>query len=140
MPPSSPCLRAIIPLCAALALGCSDSTSPGGTTPLPASLTLSTVATVVGHPVYGTAPANDSRLFLVIQEGRIEILQNGALLPTPFLDISSLVSVADEEEGLLSVAFDPNYASNRYFYVYFTDLNSNIQIDRFTTLVSNPNV
>ena len=130
----------VIPLCATLALACSDYTAPKGKTTLPTSLQLSTVATLNGHPLYGTAPANDTRLFLVEREGRIMILQNGTVITTPFLDISTLVSTTDQEEGLLSMAFDPNYASNGYFYVYYTDLNGDIQIKRFTTPSLTPNV
>jgi hypothetical protein len=56
-------------------------------------------------PVYLTTPANDNRLFIVEQPGRIRIFKNGALLTTPFLDITSIVQDIGGEEGLLSVAF-----------------------------------
>ena len=59
-----------------------------------------------------------SRLFVVEQAGTIRIYKNGALLPTPFLDIHTLVTCCGEQ-GLLSVAFHPDYASNGYFYVYY---------------------
>jgi hypothetical protein len=64
-----------------------------------------------------TAPANDtSRLFIVEQGGRIRIFNvtTSSLLATPFLDISSLIS-AGGEEGLLGMAFDPQYNTNRQF-------------------------
>jgi len=63
--------------------------------------------------------AGDSRVFLTIQTGEILIWSGGAILPTPFLDLSGVVSCCGEE-GLLSVAFHPNYAANGLFYVYYT--------------------
>ena len=89
------------------------------------------IAMGLTSPVYLTAPANDSRLFIVEQSGRIRIHKNGALLATAFLDISSLVRYGGEE-GLLSVAFDPAYAANGRFYVYYNDLNGDIVVARYT--------
>ena len=82
-------------------------------------------------PVYLTAPANDARLFIVEQRGRIRVFKNGALLATPFLDITSIVQYGGEE-GLLSVAFDPAYATNGRFFVYYTDKSGNIAVARYT--------
>jgi glucose/arabinose dehydrogenase len=83
------------------------------------------------NPVYLTAPANDARLFIVEQPGRIRIFKNGALLPTPFLDITSLVTYGGEQ-GLLSIAFDPSYATNGRFYLYYNDTNGDIAVARYT--------
>ena len=74
----------------------------------------------VTEPVQVTHAPNDPRLFIVEQGGTIHIYKNGALLPTPFLDIANLTSDGSEQ-GLLSMAFDPDYASNGLFYVYYTD-------------------
>jgi len=74
----------------------------------------------VTEPVQVTHAPNDPRLFIVEQGGTIRIYKNGALLPTPFLNIASLTSDGSEQ-GLLSMAFDPNYASSGLFYVYYTD-------------------
>jgi glucose/arabinose dehydrogenase len=63
--------------------------------------------------------APDGRLFVAEQEGILRILENGKLLGTPFLDISSRVDPAGER-GLLGVAFDPNFSANKYVYVYYT--------------------
>lgn len=83
------------------------------------------------RPVYVTAaPGDDQRLFIVEQPGRIKILSGPALLATPFLDISSLVS-STGERGLLSMAFDPNHAANGYFYVDYTDLAGDTVIARY---------
>jgi glucose/arabinose dehydrogenase len=85
----------------------------------------------LASPVYLTAPANDARLFIVEQPGQIRIFKNGALLATPFLDITSIVQYGGEQ-GLLSVAFDPAYATNGRFYVYYTDNNGDIAVARYT--------
>jgi glucose/arabinose dehydrogenase len=70
------------------------------------------------------------RLFVVEQVGRIRIVENGALLPAPFLDIGERISCCGER-GLLSVAFPPGYAAKGYFYVYYTDPQGDITVSRF---------
>lgn len=85
------------------------------------------------NPVFATAPANDPRLFIVEQPGRLRIFRSGALVTTPFLDITNLVQCCGEE-GLLSVAFDPAFATNGRFYVYYVDRSGNLAIDRFTAI------
>ena len=85
-------------------------------------LTVERVATGISQPIYVTAPPNDtSRLFIVRQSGQILILNLATLTvsPTPFLDISGRL-VASGEQGLLGLAFDPNYSTNGKFYVYYT--------------------
>ncbi|HET7233613.1 MAG TPA: PQQ-dependent sugar dehydrogenase [Longimicrobium sp.] len=113
-----------------LAAACSGG---GNGTPTPPPTTtgiqLVEVARGLEQPLYVTAPANDQRLFVVEQTGRIRIIQNGAVLPTPFLDVSSKIT-SGGERGLLSVAFHPSYASNGFFYVYYTDLNGNTRVER----------
>jgi glucose/arabinose dehydrogenase len=79
------------------------------------------------------------RLFIVQQTGEILILINGTILPTPFLDISDLVSCCGEE-GLLGLAFHPDYANNGFFYVYYVDVGSNIAVARYTVSAGDPNV
>ncbi len=90
--------------------------------PALAQTSLRTVRVAQGFslPVYVTSSPNDAtRLFVVEQGGRIEIIKNGTVLPTPFLNITSIVQ-SGGERGLLGLAFHPNYASNRRFYVYYT--------------------
>jgi glucose/arabinose dehydrogenase len=71
-------------------------------------------------PVYVTAPPGDRKVQFVVQQGgRIMVVRNGRKLSTPFLDITSQVT-SGGEQGLLSVAFAPDYASSGLFYVYFT--------------------
>src|SRR5690348_5757258 len=69
------------------------------------------VASGLAHPVYVTAPPLDpNRLFIVEQPGRIRLVKNGHLEPTAFLDIASKVESGGQEQGLLSAAFDPDFA------------------------------
>jgi glucose/arabinose dehydrogenase len=84
-------------------------------------------------PVYATsAPGEPGNLYVVEQAGRILVQQNGGVRTTPFLDIRSLVQ-SGEEEGLLSVAFDPDYAKNHRFYVDYTDKNGDTRVVRYTS-------
>jgi glucose/arabinose dehydrogenase len=110
-----------------------DTTDPGG--PIPPGLTLkldTLVSTGLSAPVFLTQPFTDGRIFVVEQPGRIRIVRDGVLQSTPYLDITNRVLYGGER-GLLSVAFDPHYAVNHYFYVYFTTRpNGDIRIERFT--------
>ena len=114
----------------------SDSTGPGnGGGPLPPGLTLKLdpfITAGLSSPVFLAQPLDDGRIFVVEQGGRIRVVRNGVLQTTPFLDISTRV-LSGGERGLLSVAFHPQYATNHFFYVYFTQTNGDIQIERFTT-------
>lgn len=96
----------------------------------PVNLTLSRVAANFDTPTYLTSPPGDTRLFVVERPGRIRIVENGLALAIPFLDISGRV-FAGGEGGLLSMAFDPRFATNGYFYIYYTDPQQNIVIERF---------
>lgn len=119
----------------ALAFGCgSDSTGPDDG-PLPPGLTLALqpfITTGLASPVFLAQPLDDGRVFVVEQAGRIRVVRDGVLQTAPFLDISGRVA-SGGERGLLSVAFHPQYATNRLFFVYFTALNGAITIERFTT-------
>ena len=82
-------------------------------------------------PVYVTgAPGFPKLLFVVEQGGTVRVLRGGHRLGQPFLDIGGLIS-SGGERGLLSIAFPPDYASTRRFYVYYTDPEGNIRIDEF---------
>lgn len=90
------------------------------------------------NPVYVTSPPGDSRLFVVEQAGRIRVMKNGRTLPVPFLDIASSVS-SGGERGMLSMAFHPDYRTNGWFFVNYTDRNGDTHIERFK-VSSNPDV
>ncbi|MEZ0335886.1 MAG: sorbosone dehydrogenase family protein, partial [Gemmatimonadales bacterium] len=93
----------------------------------PVPVGLQEVASGLAFPLYLTAPAGDPRLFIVEKGGTIRIVQNGALLPTPFLDFSAKVSTGGEQ-GLLGLAFDPQYASTGRFVVHYTDLAGDTRV------------
>ncbi len=99
------------------------------------SISLSEVVANLENPTWLTAPLGDTRLFVLERPGRIRIVQNGILLSLPFLDISGRVFTGGEG-GLLSMAFDPAFARNGYFYLYYTDPQQNIVIERFTASVN----
>ena len=82
-------------------------------------------------PIHLTAPAGDSRLFVVEQDGLIKIIADGQVLGTSFLDISNIVQ-AGGERGLFSMAFHPQYSSNGYFYVSYTDNGGDSRIERYS--------
>ena len=119
-------------LAALLALAaCSDGApSGGGPPPRDASIRLQRVVSGLSSPVHLTSPPGDPRLFVVEQTGRIRIVENGTLLPTPFLDIVPKVG-SGGERGLLSVAFHPQYAQNGTFFVNYTDPRGNTRIERY---------
>jgi glucose/arabinose dehydrogenase len=133
---------------ATLVLGCGSGGASAGHTPTadggsPATATATPGATAMpaarkgvklrrigtfDSPVYVTAPPGDRRrLFVVEQGGRIRVLVDGRRRATPFLDIAGQVT-AGGEQGLLSMAFAPDYATSGLFYVYFTDRNGDQRI------------
>src|SRR5438132_127904 len=75
--------------------------------------------------------APDGRLFVCQQGGQLRVIKNGSLLSTPFV---SLTVDSSGERGLLGIAFDPNFATNHYLYVYYTVATSPIhnRVSRFT--------
>src|SRR5436190_3305986 len=86
-------------------------------------------------PTYVTqAPGDPQLVFVVEQQGRVMLLRNGKQLTRPFLNISSMVLApgdagAGGEEGLLSIAFPPDYQCSGRFYVYFTNNSQAIEVD-----------
>jgi len=111
-------------LCLSLVLiACGGSTTtttpPPPPPPPPNSVTLTPVVSGLSNPVDLQASDDTTgRLFVVEQAGTIRILQNGTLLPTPFLDIRSRVTFSGEM-GLLGVAFHPGFAQNGRFYLNY---------------------
>ncbi len=73
------------------------------------------------------------RLFVIEKGGKIRIISQGQILPEPFLDIGYLITPdASTEQGLLGLAFDPNYASNGRFFINYTDASGSTVIARYT--------
>ncbi len=92
---------------------------------------LQRAGSVLGSAVFLTAPAGDPRLFVLDADGLIHIVDGGLARSTPFLDLSHDVS-ADSDGGLLGLAFDPDYETNGFFYVYRTDASGDSLVSRFT--------
>jgi len=135
-------IHALLLVTLASGLGCGSDKGGGPTNPqpppLPANITLRLVEGGFNNPVFMTQPPNDSRMFVVEQSGTIRVFKNGATLGTPFLDISSLVSV-DYERGLLGMAFHPSYVSNGRFYVCYTGSDGDVTVARYH-VSGNPDV
>jgi glucose/arabinose dehydrogenase len=72
-----------------------------------------------------------SRLFALEQPGVIRIIMDGSMLPVPFLDIRDRVGSSSSEQGLLGLAFHPDYPENGYFFVNYTDRNGDTVIARY---------
>ncbi len=79
------------------------------------------------------------RLFILEQTGRIRILRDGLLEPQPFLDLSDRITSAGFEQGLLGLAFHPDYAQTGFFYVNYTNLNGDTVIARYQVSSQDPN-
>lgn len=117
--------------------------APAGTGQQPTTdfwLVLEPYTTGLTEPT-AIAHAGDGRLFVLERSGRIRIIDsNGQLLPTPFLDISDRIdSTTYWELGLLGLAFHPDYATNGFFYVNYTDLNNDTRLSRFYVSSTDPN-
>ena len=131
-------------VCAGVNQGCGGAgNSPQSPNPQPGPvppLTLSSVASGFTSPLALVQP-NDgtNRFFVVEQRGTIRIIQNGAVLTSNFLDISGKVS-SGGEKGLLGLAFHPQFAQNRRFFVNYTRVqNSQLQSVIAEYLVSTAN-
>src|ERR671914_315435 len=115
-----------VAVAAAVACGCAGASNQRQGAPAAAersTLRVVPVARGLAAPVHVNAPRTEpGRLYVVEQGGRIRIVENGSLRNTPFLDIRDRV-LAGGERGLLSVAFHPNYAQNRRYYVQYSNHN-----------------
>jgi glucose/arabinose dehydrogenase len=116
--------------------------TPTATSPPPefpaSTIRLEPVVGGFERPTYLTH-AYDNRLFVVEQAGVIRIIENGALLELPFLDIRDRVNAQAFERGLLSVAFHPDYGQNGQFYVNYTDLQGATVVSRYQVRPENRN-
>jgi glucose/arabinose dehydrogenase len=95
-------------------------------------ITLKLVSDALDRPVYVTHAGDSSgRLFVVEKVGQIVILRDGQPVAEPFLDISDRVGSSSNEQGLLSVAFHPQFAENGHLFVNYTDRSGDTIISRF---------
>lgn len=104
------------------------------------SISATRVASSLSQPLFATAPANDQgHLFIVEKTGLIKVmsLASGQIGATPFLNVSSQIATGGEQ-GLLGLAFHPNYAQNGKFYVYLSTANGDAEIREYQVSASNP--
>ncbi len=99
-----------------------------------------------GPTFVSAVPGDTHRFFVGTKDGYIYVVRDGVTQPTPFLDIHAQVSTTNED-GLFSLVFDPNFATNRRFYVDYSDnVNTtlpnldNYHLDAFQVSASNPDV
>lgn len=110
------------------------------TAPDPRDYKLTRLVNGLQRPTYLTHAGDGSgRLFITEQVGRIRLVVNGQLLEQPFLDISSIVGSRASEQGLLSIAFHPRYASNGHFFVNYTDVRGDTVVARYK-VSADPNI
>ena len=122
-------------LCIFLLL-CSISYIPKAQTP---QLKLTEIASGLFRPT-NVASVGDGRLFVSSLDGTIRIIQNGNVLATPFLDISSKTR-DNQWGGIFGFTFHPNYASNGYLYVHYVQKNAEVSVyARYTRSAVNPNI
>jgi glucose/arabinose dehydrogenase len=96
-------------------------------------------ATGVNKPVC-LANAGDNRLFVIDQTGYIYIIDSLGIVNTqPYLDIHERV-ISGGEQGLLGVAFHPQYTTNGYFYVNYTGAGDSTHISRFSVSTGSPDL
>src|SRR5215213_9482037 len=109
-------IRICASLIASLSVACSGAPQKSGQAleglAQGATIRLQEVAQGLTFPVFLISPPGDRRLFVIEKPGRIRIVENGQLSPTPFLDITDRVGSSSNEQGLLGLAFHPGYASN----------------------------
>lgn len=113
-----------------MALAAASVLAWAGTSTASAAVRLQRILHGLSSPVYLTSAPGDSRLFVVEKCGVIRVDRGGTLLRRPFLNLSSIVSCSGEE-GLLSMAFDPHYNQNRFFYVDYSNRNGDTRVARF---------
>lgn len=84
-------------------------------------------------------PDGTGRVLVLEQPGTIRLVENGVLLPDPFLDIRDRVGSQGNEQGLLGIALHPIFVQNGFFYVNYTDANGDTVIARFQLTKEDPN-
>lgn len=100
------------------------------------------VAVGLSFPDFVTAPPGDPRLFVVERRGDIKIVLDGLTLPTPFMDIDSLVMDLSQspETGMTGLAFHPDFPDSPYVFIYYVDNANESIVARYQISAANPNV
>jgi glucose/arabinose dehydrogenase len=125
-------LKAVLALSLALAVATGAALPAGGDAgaaagPRAAAVRLDLIGRFTQPTHVAAPPADRERVFVVEQAGRIRIVRGGRVNRRPFLDIRSRV-LAGGERGLLSIAFAPDYAASRRFYVFYTDRSGDLRV------------
>lgn len=134
-------VRWLLMLCLAVlaATGCAGGGRGGGGGPAVPAIALTKVTDGLTRPLHLTAPGDGSgRLFVLEQPGRVRILREGKVLAEPFLDLTEQVRSSGNEQGLLGLAFAPNYARSGVFYVHYTGQQGQTVIARYQVSAQNP--
>jgi glucose/arabinose dehydrogenase len=133
----------------ALAAGCGDNRLAEPDAYLPTcevvagrpALGLEEVASGLDMPVFVTAPPADPRLFILEKTGAIRIVEDGMLLPEPFLELGvTALDGLDDSHGLFALAFHPDFHANRRVFVYYTDPSTDLVVEQYLVSEDNPNV
>ncbi|MDH3425397.1 MAG: PQQ-dependent sugar dehydrogenase [Acidimicrobiia bacterium] len=95
-------------------------------------IALTAVAEGLDRPVAISSAAGDDRVFVVEQGGRVRIVRNGELVEPPFLKIESLVGSEELEQGMLDIAFHPEFMSNGRFFVSYTDVAGDSKVVEYS--------
>jgi glucose/arabinose dehydrogenase len=138
-------LSGVLAVAAATALvgACGSSSPSGAATVAPAARAAKIGLRRIGvfsQPVYvAAAPGDPHRLFVVQRTGQIVVLVAGRRQARPFLDLSGKVNSSGSEQGLLSMAFAPDYQTSGRFYVDYTDSSNNIRIVQYRRAGGQPN-
>jgi glucose/arabinose dehydrogenase len=132
-PPSARALRLVLPVLLGVAAGCgSDAAGPSAS---PASLTLAAIDSGYDFPIQVIAPPGDtSRLMVLERGGRVVLRKHGVRLDSAFVNLTGLTGVPGvaREYGVLSIAFHPQYATNRRIFAYLIDTNEDTRLIELT--------
>jgi glucose/arabinose dehydrogenase len=117
------------------------SPQPAQFDPVQTTLALRTVVEGLDRPLFATHAGDGSgRLFIVEKGGTIRLLSDGQLQSQPFLDITDRVNSSGNEQGLLGLAFAPDYAQSGFFFVNYSDAAGHTNIARFQVTGADPNL
>jgi glucose/arabinose dehydrogenase len=131
-------LAAALLLALGFAAGCGGAASGSNSTHSASGLRLVQVGSFDQPVGVVGAPGAPSLLFIVEKPGEIAVVRNGHVLNQPFLDIRKLVGTSYIEQGLLGLAFSPDYARNGLFYVDYTMPDNDIRIAEYQRSSKNP--
>ena len=131
-----------------LAVACGSSSSPAGAQDVGSAnaiaaakgITLVRVGTFQSPTYLAGSPGDTHRLFVLEKAGRIVVVVNGHKRARPFLDITRLVQSSSTEQGLLGLAFPPDYQQTGRFYVAYTNANNDVRLAQYSRSAGNPNL